>query len=438
MTPVAGVNMVSNKAKYLAIDAPPQAKECLSVTAEARRNSRALHGLHRQLVRQRNRRSFTIASGAIIARGVRPLTSFVRAWRSTRTYGPDVARFAGVPMWRQLLHQWLIAVRFRFSSDAYYRYRLYRLRNLADAELFFPLNVNMALRSHLYQRLNADTSRLVDKRIFHRVCTAHQLPVAEIVAEFTDGCARAWPDGGEVILPRYDLFSKPAASLCGEGVARWVWQESGHFRGEQAQMLSADELCGHLRALSHSEGSYLLQPRLTNHPAIASLSPGALCTARIVTCREVDGQPEHMLSVFRMPPESDDAPADNFALGGFASPIDGATGSLRDAVRKDLRYAAVDYPESLHSGRPFASYRLPQWDSALELCLRAHGVFSEFPSVGWDVAFTPAGPLLLEGNHDWDVVLAQQAGARPLGRTKFIDSYYSFYGLAAPVHNRPL
>ncbi|MCO6439783.1 MAG: hypothetical protein J5I81_01590 [Nitrococcus mobilis] len=417
------------KAKRFAI--PRQPMERLSVDAAARRNSSALHHLHRQLVRRRNYRSFSRASGAVIAQGIRPLTSFVRVWRSTRTYGPEVARLAGVPLWRQLLQQWLIAMRFGFSSDAYYRYRLYRLDNLADAELFFPLNVNMMLRTHLYQRLNVDTSRLIDKRIFHRVCTAHQLPVAVIVAEFTAGAARAWPDGGEVTLPRGDLFSKPADSLCGEGVARWIWQEDGYYRSEGGEALTADELCDHLKALSHSGGSYLLQRRLANHPSIASLGPGALCTARIVTCRKVHGQSEHMLSVFRMPPESDAAPADNFALGGFASPIDEATGVLRDAVRKDLHYAAVDYHESPHSGRPFAGYRLPYWKAALELCLRAHDVFSEFPSVGWDVAITPDGPVLLEGNHDWDVVLAQQPGARPLGRTMFVASYHSFHALGA-------
>lgn len=401
------------------------------------RNAKVLHRLHRQLVRQRNHRSLSRALGSVIAQGGRPLTRLVRAWQPTRTYGSEVARLAGVPIWRQFLQQWLIAIRFDFSSDAYYRYRLYRLDNLADAELFFPLNVNMTLRSHLYQQLNVDTSRLVDKRVFHRVCTAHQLPVVAIVAEFTAGRARAWPDGGEVSLPRGDLFSKPADSLCGEGVARWIWQESGHYRGEEGQMLTASELCDQLKALSHSS-PYLLQQRLTNHPAIASLGPGVLCTARIVTCRERHGQPEHMLSVFRMPSASDVDPADNFSRGGFASPIDEATGALRDAVRKELHYAAVDYHESPHSERAFASYRLPYWPAALDLCLRAHNVFLEFPSVGWDVAITPDGPVLLEGNHDWDVVLAQQAGTRPLGRTKFVDSYCSFHEPALPICTRRL
>ena len=56
-------------------------------------------------------------------------------------------------------------MRFDFTSDMYYRYRLYRLDHIGDAVLFFPLNVNMALRSHLYEHLDVDIARLEDKRI---------------------------------------------------------------------------------------------------------------------------------------------------------------------------------------------------------------------------------------------------------------------------------
>ena len=425
VTPLAWLDMAINKAKQVAIDTPQTPMDRVDVAA--RQNSKALHRLYRQLIRERKRQSLRLASQALIGVGLRPLTSLLRAWEATRAYGPEVTRLAGVPMWRQFLHQWLIAVRFGFRSDTYYRYRLYRLDKIVEAELYFPLNVNIALREHLYQRLKVDASPLVDKRIFQRICIAHDLPVAAIVAEFTAGDVRAWPDGGEVSLPRHDLFSKPVDSLCGEGVARWIWQEDDRYRGENGQTLTADELCDHFAALSYGGTSYLLQQRLTNHPAIVTLGPSALCTARIITCRELHGPPEHLASIFRMPPEWDAAPADNFALGGFASPIDEASGTLGVAVRKDLQYAAVDYQVHPGSGRSFDSYSLPRWQEVLELCLRAHRVFSEFPSVGWDIAITPEGPILLEGNHDWDVVLAQQPGSRPLGRTRFVDSYRSFH-----------
>lgn len=394
--------------------------------AERLRQAAVLHRLHRHLVRERRRRSSDGKSNSIVHSVLRPLTRLVRAWGPTRAYGPAAARATRKPLWRQFLEQWLLAMRFDFSYDSYYRYRLYQLDHIGDAVLFFPLDMSMALRGYLYRHLDVDPKRLEDKRDFYRTCAVHGLAVPITVAEFAEGAARAWTAGGErVVLARCDLFSKPADSLEGKGAARWIWQESGHYLGEGGQMLTEQELLAHLEECSRS-GPYILQERSTNHPVIAALGPNALCTARVVTCRNAEGSPEHLVSIFRMPAATLAAAADNFAAGGFASPINLATGMLGNAVRKDLHNAAVDYLEYPGSMQPFTSLRVPHWNEVLELCLRAHRVFSEFPSVGWDVAITPDGPVLVEGNHDWDVVLAQQPGSRALGLTKFAASYLSF------------
>lgn len=385
----------------------------------------SLHRLHKKIVREHRLQS--TGKGKMLFHALRqPLARLVRAWAPTQMYGPAVAHAASVPLWKQLLDQWLLATRFDFSYDSYYRYRLYRLNRVDDAALFFPLNVNMALRAHLYKCLDVDTAQLEEKRYFYRICAAHRLPVPVTVAEFSEGKAHAWSDVDDrIILPPCDLFSKPADALEGKGVARWIWDKSGHYRGEGGKTLTEDELLGQLATLSRS-GPFVLQERLTNHPAIAALGPRALCTARIVTCQVAGGPPEHLVSIFRMPAATAKSVADNFAAGGFASPIDHATGTLGNAVRKDLRSAADDYFVYPGSTMALKAFRLPHWHAALELCLQAHRVFSQFPSVGWDVAITPDGPVLVEGNHDWDVVLAQQPGCRPLGRTRFVDSFLSF------------
>lgn len=90
---------------------------------------------------------------------------------------------------------------------------------------------------------------------------------------------------------------------------------------------------------------------------------------------------------------------DNFAAGGLASPINARTGELGTAVYKDPRLPSTDmHPDS---GHRITGQTLPFWKESLALCQKAHEMFREIATVGWDVAVTDEGPKLLEANPVW-------------------------------------
>jgi hypothetical protein len=64
---------------------------------------------------------------------------------------------------------------------------------------------------------------------------------------------------------------------------------------------------------------------------------------------------------------------------------------------------------------------LPSWDAALQYLRIAHQACASFVFVGWDVAFTPHGPVILEGNANWEAATYQTLRGEPLGHTKFVD-----------------
>jgi hypothetical protein len=57
--------------------------------------------------------------------------------------------------------------------------------------------------------------------------------------------------------------------------------------------------------------------------------------------------------------------------------------------------------------------RLPMWPDALALARQAHAALSYRVIVGWDIAITPEGPFLVEGNVALDPDLHQRASASP-------------------------
>jgi Sugar-transfer associated ATP-grasp len=65
--------------------------------------------------------------------------------------------------------------------------------------------------------------------------------------------------------------------------------------------------------------------------------------------------------------------------------------------------------------------KLPDWDVALRQVQVAHNACSNFIFIGWDVAFTRDGPMILEGNTNWSAGIYQSLRGEPLGLTKFAD-----------------
>ena len=55
----------------------------------------------------------------------------------------------------------------------------------------------------------------------------------------------------------------------------------------------------------------------------------------------------------------------------------------------------------------FEDYQIPFWKEANELVLSAHSFLPDIPTIGWDVAITPDGPILIEGNDNWEISGAQ-------------------------------
>lgn len=265
----------------------------------------------------------------------------------------------------------------------------------------------------------ADRSALTDKQKFSRLCALHDLPTPPILA---------WCEGGRIPhvadFPAEDLFSKQGASANGRGATIWNYDGTGRWSDGGAWLDQKGVLTEIARR--SERGPQILQTRITNHTRISALCCGGASTARIVTIRFPDRPAEHLLSVFKM--SANGSAADNFMRGGLLAPIESSSGVLGPALRKGSALLHERHPDT---GAMIAGVPLPKWYEALNMCLRAHDVvFAAFPGIGWDVAITPQGPTLIEGNWNWSEELLQLAHDRPLGATRLPDCYLAHLAVA--------
>lgn len=86
---------------------------------------------------------------------------------------------------------------------------------------------------------------------------------------------------------------------------------------------------------------------------------------------------------------------DNFHSGGLGVVIDTRTGKLKGvAIDKDLN----KYKKHPVSKVYFDKFQLPYWKETKELVLKSALINQNIKVIGWDVALTKDGPVLVEGN----------------------------------------
>lgn len=335
-----------------------------------------------------------------------PLIAAYFAYHETVRHGERTKELTGKGRFRQFREQWALSAWYGLAPSAYYNYSFYEDRQRLICRQYLH---NQDSRT-LYSAFNfGNTALLTEKVVFAEVCSAASLPMIPTLGVFKGGQEIKSSD-----WENQDLFAKPTDSIGGWGVLGWRFLTDGLYVDGAGARKTREQVIIRLREISKSR-PYLLQPRLKNHLELQRLSPGGLCTARILTIRKKDGEILIYGALLKMPTGT--ALVDNFAAGGLACPIDIQSGVLGTAIGKQL--AATRYTHHPDTKEPIEGFNLPDWSRTKDLCIAAHEHFPGFVYLGWDIALTDRGPILVEGNHNPGQVLFQRGSATPIGGSVF-------------------
>ena len=81
-------------------------------------------------------------------------------------------------------------------------------------------------------------------------------------------------------------------------------------------------------------------------------------------------------------------------------------------VRGEWNQTATDFMMSIQPN--LSEYFGTIWSDLRQLCENVHGLFSDTFSIGWDVAMTDRGPVIIEGNTHWGFELPQELSVKSL------------------------
>jgi glutathione synthase/RimK-type ligase-like ATP-grasp enzyme len=188
---------------------------------------------------------------------------------------------------------------------------------------------------------------------------------------------------------------KPNRSSCGKGVRVFRRQGDMLIDGE-GRSWTPEALLESVSA--HSKRAHIIQERVFNHEDLAVLSGAAgLQTVRVVTILDRVGDPRILGAFFRAIVGNNWV--DNIDMGRTGNLwvlLDAATGTMTEATMVGNGHTQVTHHPD--TGREFAGQVIPMWAGVLDLARRAARAVWPVRTVGWDIAVTPSGPVLLEGN----------------------------------------
>ncbi len=232
--------------------------------------------------------------------------------------------------------------------------------------------------NHLAQKLNAVEHRptFADKSRFN--------------ARFAPYLRREWldlrtasPDELAAFLARHArVMAKVADSLGGDGIQAFSTAEISKPEAWRADRLAARQV--------------LVEEFLTQHPVMASLNPSSVNTLRIITYLDAARRVHVLARTLKMGNGGD---VDNFSDGGMYTMLDEHGVAAHPAFDGDGRVFSV-HPLS---GTSIVGFQVPLWSEVGELVDALAREVPQIPYVGWDIAITPDGPAVIEGNYNTGV-----------------------------------
>jgi hypothetical protein len=332
--------------------------------------------------------------------------------------------------------------------------------NRRDVDYSYMMNFLTVhdLRNHLRPALNDDAWKgvLDNKWFFQLHYSRLGMPVPESYGVYEPGAGvdlRGRPLGTAEALRRLlgefrppNLVIKPMGGIMGKGIlilselrydgaAISAVTNTGRtmqFDEIAAKLDTPPNVIFHMRDYRLALPGYLLQAKVSQHPLLDKITPHTTNTLRVVTFRDRSSAAHVQCTTLRAGRTGNTA--DNWEQGGISIAVDRATGVLGRGVLKP-KYGGKWVEIHPDTGFVFSGLQLPYWNEVLDLCSRAAQAAPGIRTVGWDIALTSDGPVLIEGNPDWDLPMVQvhtRGLLQPDVRRQLAD-----FGLHFPEHTLP-
>lgn len=264
-----------------------------------------------------------------------------------------------------------------------------------------------------------------DKELCHHLCASLGLPVPKFL-----GCVDPEDDFKRIIRDRLghtarrEMIAKPVRGVGGHGV-QVIQEEQGEIVAILAgKRMPLDQMEIHERMI--------LEELVIQHPNMAEVYADSVNTLRIQTLLTKDGEAIVLGCLARF--GRNRARVDNLGSGGIGLGVHASSGRL---FPEGWDYAEIRYDRHPETGVVFDGFRIPRWDELIALVKRAQEHFPFYRLLGFDIAITLEGPVIIEINPQPDNVNLEASCGPILAEARTLREFER-YGLLVNAPTRAL
>jgi len=358
--------------------------------------------------------------------------------------GPQVRERHGKSISRQVLDIFHLGLLSGLDARAYYMFDMYDQGGLDRSASYLTLyetqnGLFQAIGDFIARPLKRARSPIKDRIEFSAFCAERNIPciaplvvnqygqldqAATAVMDQSVTGQSAAPSASDVpyqsgtVRQSRDVILVP--NRAGDVGGAVVYQHigNGRYLDQNGMTLSSSEVFDKQTSLTSRQRGVLM-PRLVNHPDLAGLGAGVYAGIQVVTCMT----PGHRLIITHALLQLHSSESAWSARPDMVAPIrlsDGLIGTPTLTAR-DARQQSSQLRRLHVEGRT-----LPCWPEIQRLALAAHEVFCDRFILGWDVAYTPDGPVLAGVSELPDVELLQQAHHEPISTSPLGPPLYQY------------
>lgn len=274
-------------------------------------------------------------------------------------------------------------------------------KNSGKIEDYLPTSKWGKLKKyHFFQ--NGPALVLNDKPRFSQFMTSQGFPVAGFLGKIENGYLLDGANQKHELINQADLTEKikdlfKIAPDC-------FIKKSDSNQGKDVFKVNIDNLNEVVKKIDIKE-QYIIEKTIVQHHAVSEINPDCLNTLRVMTYRSGD-RVEVADCIFKMGVKG--IHADNGVVGGMFIPYDIKNNKLACTAYQNITHGAKSFEKHPDTGFIFKDKPLPFPKEILKMAKEAALLFDR-EWIGWDIGYSPDGPIFVEGNGGPSIVFMQIA-----------------------------